>query len=215
MTFDVSRAVAGLERLRQLDPGFAIFASAEHRYQLNEPLSETAVARFEKQHSIVLPDDYRRYLTEMGNGGAGPAYGVFRLGEMDESESFRPWKPGDGFIGTLSAPFPHTRRWNQRPRLPKVADDHPDFERQLEEYDRVYWNPENVNGAIPICHLGCCLRIWLVITGRESGNVWLDERTDDGGLSPFSTPLKRRYTFGEWYAKWIKDSLRHAGRKKT
>jgi hypothetical protein len=94
MTFDVSRAVAGIERLRHLDPGFAIFGSAEHRYQLNEPLSETVVAKFEKQHSIVLPDDYRRYLTEMGNGGAGPAYGVFRLGEMGECESYRRWKPG-------------------------------------------------------------------------------------------------------------------------
>ena len=214
LLFDVAQLREDLAELRRRDPQFEVFGASDHRYTLNEPLSETQIARFEKRHAVTLPADYRQVLLEIGNGGAGPYYGVFKLGEMDDGWTTRRWKQGDGFIGDLSAPFPHTRRWNKRPRLPKLDEDDPEYEKALEDYDRQYWDSRNVNGAIPICHLGCCLRHWLVITGKEAGHVWVDERTDDAGVFPLTKISKRRFTFREWYCRWLSNSLREAPRRR-
>ena len=214
MTFDIRKTLAKLSELRERDRSLEIFGAADHRYVVNEPLEESAVARFERRHGIQLPEDYRRFLLEVGNGGAGPAYGVFKLGEMDDGWKTRRWKKGDGLIGELSAPFPHVRRWNKLPRMPKVDEDHPDFETLMEHRDREYMSTENVNGAIPISNLGCGLRHWLVVNGREAGHIWVDERADEAGLFPLSRMTRRRFTFGEWYNKWLGDSLREVKTKR-
>jgi hypothetical protein len=46
---------------------------------LNPPLREVDVVAFEDVHKVSLPPDFRQVLTEVGNGGAGPLYGVFPL----------------------------------------------------------------------------------------------------------------------------------------
>ena len=49
---------------------------------LGPVLPEREVAAFENRHSVTLPDGYRRFLREVGNGGDGPPYyGLARLGE--------------------------------------------------------------------------------------------------------------------------------------
>lgn len=47
---------------------------------LRPPLTGRALAEFEAAHSVCLPADYRAFLTEIGDGGPGPGYGMSRLG---------------------------------------------------------------------------------------------------------------------------------------
>src|SRR5262249_18301515 len=110
VTFDAIRD--GLERLRTVKRPPKVFGAGSHGFQLNPPLSESEVRKFEAKHRIRLPEDYRGFLIHLGNGGAGPYYGVFKLGEMDDSFDFRKWKEVGGFVGVLSKPFPHTAAWN-------------------------------------------------------------------------------------------------------
>ena len=65
-----------------------------------------------------------------------------------------------------------------------------------------YYEGSIMDGAVPICHLGCALRQWLVVTGPESGNVWMDERVDDDGIRPLTTPEGDRVDFASWYSRW-------------
>jgi hypothetical protein len=79
----ISRVKTMLAHLADADREHAVFGSSSHGYTLHPPLTEAKIAAFERTHEMRLPDDYRAFVTRLGNGGAGPFYGVFRLGEMD------------------------------------------------------------------------------------------------------------------------------------
>lgn len=98
----------GLRRLRKSTVPLAVFGSQAHGFRTYPPLSEETVKEFESRHFISLPPEYRGILIHVGNGGAGPAYGLFKLGEMDDGFEHKPWTENDGFIGVLSQLFPHT-----------------------------------------------------------------------------------------------------------
>jgi hypothetical protein len=101
---------------------------------------------------------------------------------MDDGHRYIRWKENNGFIGGLAAPFPHTKRWNDLTGKPafdearELDEEYEDayWEKMNEWQESHYWNSRHVNGAIPICHLGCASRQWLVITGPEAGHVWCD-----------------------------------------
>ena len=46
----------------------------ERHIHLNPCLGEHEVESFEAQYNIRLPEAYRRFLLEVGDGGAGPPY---------------------------------------------------------------------------------------------------------------------------------------------
>jgi len=70
---------AGLKRLQSIPNEPGDLAAEAHEYRLNPPLTEDQVRGFEAEHRIVLPSEYRAFLTQLGNGGAGPANGVRSL----------------------------------------------------------------------------------------------------------------------------------------
>ena len=207
MTICIETIREGIEQCRKAKRRPNIFGADSHEFQLNPPLSASDVAQFESDYQIKLPEGYRAFLTEIGNGGAGPFYGVFKLGEMDDGFSHCRWKQNDGFIGNLARPFPHTQQWNDLPPFPEEQDDLDAYEAAMEAFDNVYWNSANVDGAIPICHQGCAYRNWLVVTGPEAGNVWEDLRVDHKGLMPVESNQKRRVGFLEWYDDWLSDAV--------
>jgi hypothetical protein len=77
-------------RLRVADCNFRVFGSQHHRYQLGPALSEVELGSFETVHRVKLPEEYRRFLATVGNGGAGPYYGLEPLGTFgrDISQPF-------------------------------------------------------------------------------------------------------------------------------
>ncbi len=134
--------------MRRADPNPEIFGASHHQWQLNAPASEDEIAGFERNHGVELPREYRRFLREVGNGGAGPYYGVLPLGEPS----------ADDAMGELRLPFPHVSAWNDPPASNSQDDD-----------DR-YFDAALVNGAIPIAHQGCGYIDLLVIAARRLEN---------------------------------------------
>ena len=209
--FDKATIIRLLADLRRKDRKRRVFGSMAHDYKLNSPISVLVIENFEARHRITLPDDYRYFVTEIGNGGAGPYYGLFPFGEDDTG----PWEEG-GFLGDVSQPFPHVEAWNltesfweQEPNIsPELPADEQD---QLwEAWDKVeqehYWTPAVMNGAIPICHVGCALRQWLVVNGEQKGFLWNDYRADRRGILPVIDKTGRQVTFSDWYMTWLEDA---------
>jgi hypothetical protein len=187
-----------------------VFGADSHGFRLNLPLPEEDVAAFEQLHKITLPQDYREFLISIGNGGAGPFYGLYPLGTMDDNFGFKVWQENDGLVGILSEAFPLDQEWNDLSALPEedLPDrDQSEYDRQIEVFDKIYWNSSLVNGAIPICHEGCALRIWLVVTGVQAGCIWEDRRSEYGGLSRLRLADGSPATFAPWYDEWMNACL--------
>ncbi len=217
MSLDKTEILKRLSELDRKDPRRQLFGADVHQYRLHPPVPRSQIDAFEAKHNITLPADYRYFITEVGNGGAGPYYGLFKFGEQDTSLGFCSWEEGD-LVGDLAAEFPHEKAWN----LPdsfwhKMPDPGPDI--SVEEEDRLmaawdkelaehYCNPRIMNGAIPICHIGCALRQWLVINGPQKGFIWGDERADNGGVFPLRDLPGQLVTFADWYMAWLANPKR-------
>lgn len=65
------------------------------KHSLNPTRSEEELNAFEQQHGIRLPEDYRFFLREAGDGGSGPYYGIQSLQAASYGHD-------------LSVPFPFT-----------------------------------------------------------------------------------------------------------
>ena len=68
-----------LARLASLDRDCRAFGAEAHRYRLDGPLSEATIGSFEARHGVTLPEGHRRFLLEVGDGPAGPDYGLLPL----------------------------------------------------------------------------------------------------------------------------------------
>lgn len=219
MTFDPARVRADIVRLRAADVGLRVFGAVGHRYLLRPVLSTSELAAAEAFFGVTFPEEYRTFVRHVGNGGAGPFHGVFPL--VRAGSSWR-WE-GDGgdLVADVAAPFPHVEPWNLEAHPLWEPPDEFDYADEAEaeaayfawdeKFAPVYWAPEQTNGAVPICDVGCALRKWLVVTGPAAGQMWADDRADRKGLRPLLDAAGRRHTFGSWYTDWLSQSLASVG----
>jgi hypothetical protein len=178
---------------------FKLFGSSTHHYHLNPCLPEETLSDFEKKHRIHLPDEYRRFLKQVGNGGCGPAYGFLPLLEWNtELEATD--------ADFLATPFQHTDKWNKE--TPKdVSEDYYESDEFYNNQDE-YYDSKHISGSMRISHYGCAIYYLLVVSGPEAGKIWIDDRASDGGIFPaVSQSGTQRISFLEWYDEWLTESI--------
>lgn len=208
MAEKLSRITDSILRLESEQP--KVFGAGEHRFRLKPKLPEPDILAFERLHNISLPGDYREFLANVGNGGAGPFYGVFPLGQIDGPFGMTPWQANDGLVGILSERFPFEDSWNDISAMPSndlLHRDEDEYVRQMDIFEKVYWSSTLTNGAFPICHQGCALRILLVVTGPQAGFLWDDRRSEYSGLKPLQLADGSPATFLRWYEEWLNECL--------
>lgn len=207
--------------LADRDTKLLVFGASVHRYILNDPISIDKLKEIERKFNCKFPADYKQFLTALGNGGAGPYYGLFPVEMHDDSHDMCRWENGF-LIGSLSDQFQHASNWNLPDSFWENEPD-PDSCESVEEEDALweewgkqlelnYWAPHIMNGAIPICHQGCAIRTWLVVTGPMSGTVWDDYRCENEGIVPLLKEDGSNMSFSDWYINWLNNSLAAAGR---
>lgn len=157
-------------------------ASHGHYYRMNPVLPIDELARFEREYDIQLPKDYTDFLTQLGNGGIGPNYGLYSLAESVTDA------PGHKCRGFLASPFPLTEFFNPFDEDANATDD--------ELFDDRY-----ICGSIVLSHQGCGYYDRLVITGPQAGQIWSDGRVSDQGIAPVNCD------FYEWYDRWLTEAI--------
>jgi hypothetical protein len=170
-------------------------------------VEQEALLIFEERNGISLPSDYRDFVLKIGNGGAGPYYGIYPL-LLDHNIDHR--MKGNNRID-LSKPFPHSREWDPDwlHGIDWEAGERPD-----DELTADYFDTAHISGAVCICHYGCGDFLLLVVNGSEKGNIWVDGRTNFSGI--FRGGLEEGeglVTFGGWYVNWLDRSLAELGSK--
>jgi hypothetical protein len=182
-----------------------IWGAAVHRFHPDPPIAEAELAALEAEHGIQLPADYRAYLTQVGDGGAGPWQGLLPIHEaIRQSLESSPGGLTDTFRHGRVYRFPGDAcRWFQfrDPRKHAYVPFPPDEA----------LSPSFVAGSLIIAHgkpkggLPQCYR--LVLTGPERGRVWWDDRARIGALGPCAkgSPHIPGAGFREWMLLWLAD----------
>lgn len=153
-----------------------------HHYRMNPVLSADDLAHFERGYVVQLPKDYADFLTQIGNGGIGPCYGLYSLAQSVTDD------PGHKCRSFLASPFPLTEFTNPYDEIVDGSDD--------ELFDDRY-----ICGSIVLSHQGCGYYDRLVITGPQAGQIWSDGRVSDQGIAPLGCDF---YT---WYDGWVSNAI--------
>jgi hypothetical protein len=207
MNEQLSRIKEKIEQLKQLDKGYRVFGSQKHRYKINPTIPLDKIRQFEATHKITLPNDYIEFLTEIGNGGVGPFYGL----EPIESALFDDldYKRPEALLNP-SRPFLHTEPWNWK--FQQTVDEdksEDDYEDERMKFEKKYFDKEQMNGVLAICNYGCAVSLNLVVNGQEHGNIWTDDRGSDNGIYPsHELGNKDKITFLNWYELWLDNSIK-------
>ncbi|MEZ4238989.1 MAG: SMI1/KNR4 family protein [Myxococcota bacterium] len=97
---DLATLAEQLRTLARHDPNCTVFGANLHGWE-SEPVDGDEIDAFERDHGVVLPPSYRRWIAEVGVG-AGPFYGLDPLPE--DGAPGAPFDPstGDPADGTLT-----------------------------------------------------------------------------------------------------------------
>ncbi len=188
MTPEMKRIWDKLRQLVTYDKNMTVFGARSHKYRIYPCLTEIEILDFERQYQVSIPEDYRHFLLEIADGGAGPDYGLYRLQD-----------PKRQINSLLSHSWPHRAEWDLKSS--QFAS--------IQEFNLEYERDEHTQGALSICDMGCGYEVLLVLTGEERGTIWHDLRAGDKGIIPVQNVQSGalRVSFSEWYEMWLDNSL--------
>jgi len=76
---DKNYVLCKLENKRKLDPDCTAYGVLHHKYKLLPPIKQKNLEKLEQKFKVELPADYREFLLNIANGGAGPGHGLLPL----------------------------------------------------------------------------------------------------------------------------------------
>ena len=165
-----------IEAIKTLDKDLKIYGAKNHKYEFNPVFDQHKLFEFEKEHQITLPEDYRDFITKIGNGGVGPGYD----GILPIQNTIIDLKLDNKPKIVLNIPFKHNIAWNEE----WIKNFDWDSGRPDLKIVNSYMNVEHIFGSLQFSHIGHGCTLLLVVNGNQKGNVWTDYRADYGGIKP-------------------------------
>lgn len=195
----ITRIKDKLSRARASDSELKVFGASSHKYEIGSPATLDQLVAFEKKYSITLPECYRAFLLEVGNGGssysgsgAGPFYGIYPLGKhvdellevpelyLQKESPVIPGISGDMWSGL-------TKRLNDDDEISDA-----DYELEL---GKVF------SGLLPIGSQGCSSFHTLIVSGENAGRVVnLD-------MDLHRPMVCYEDNFLDWYERWLDEII--------
>lgn len=212
-----------LATLRARDSSFEVFGAFKHQYRLGPALTEVEVADFEKRYGFRLSGDLRQFLLTVGNGGAGPGYGVHRLGilaipdvqpaTLEASIVYRGGNvqyPIEHYSNVFSTMYFETvEELNTSPELVQSPSALTESVREPSDED---WDLYR-RGTLTLADYGCGMTARLVVSGPSQGTIWVFDDCDRSAIVPFAeyaSTVGREasgpFTFERWYDHWLESS---------
>ena len=176
-----------LETLKQKLAEFNALNQYED-YTFYPKATETEIQAFETQFNIRLPEDYRWFIKEVGNGYTDQYHGGVRYLSLENhfhhEDEFNP-----------GIPFPFNEE----------TSDEVIFENHLTK--------DADNGRITLMAHGCGVTSFLVVNGPAYGSMWLDTLCDGESVSPKMKDNKM-LQFSDWMVNVLNDRISSMQRTK-
>lgn len=199
-TDQIKRIKEKLLEAKKADRNFKVFGADRHKYLINNPTTIESVVEFETKYSIKLPDCYKSFILEFGNGGqgwqnsaAGPFFGIYPFGEnVDELI------------------YENTEKYlkNECVIIPKMTDDFwKSLTKNIEENDEISDEDYEIElgklwgGILPIGSQGCTYLHGIVLNGQYKGKV---VNLDMDRQKPNFT---YETNFLNWYERWLDEVI--------
>lgn len=167
----------------KLDSQREVFGSGKHQYQLNPVLTMEEVRQYEAKLGASLPEEYVFFLTKVGNGGAGPYYGIYPLKGI---EAYLPTERVIEQPAWLNSSL-STEDWNET--IARLEDDQ-FYDAEMEKI---------CSGMYVLGTQGCTYDHVLMNSGAEEGKMVIIDWNLDSDYVPVFTHM----TFLEWYEQFF------------
>jgi len=187
-----------LKRAQRIDKKYELFGTSKHKYKLNPTISVSFVREVEAKYGFTLPEDYFRFITEVGDGGAGPDYGIEPFADFlktvasSGAERFR-----EAYRESLANPF--EPREMQANEVEDFAFNRRAYEQNPNDFFVYEKLDENAlcdtDGFLVIGTQGCQWDFGLVVTGTRRGSVFV---MDNEGAYAYVAG-----SFSEFYREWL------------
>jgi len=197
-----------LQQLAAKDKKMSIFGAGDdkffgtegHHYALNSALSEAEIVKIEKKLGIKFPKDYREFLKVIGDGGAGPSWGLFKVERSYPSDDFLKQYPE---FCSMECPY---------------GDDYANgIKAQMAEDGDYMEKVDAFGGYIKLSDYGHEMTAILIVSGQQTGKMWFLNEEDGMEIAPMVQNIEGRdwqVSFLDWYENWLDDSWEELNAKK-
>ncbi|RKN85950.1 SMI1/KNR4 family protein [Paenibacillus ginsengarvi] len=180
-----------LEKAMRKDTDLEVFGASSHRYKVQEKLTGKALEDWQAKHRVTLPEPYAQFLMQVGNGGAGPYYGMYSL---EEATSYT----DTNALAAKCALHPGMSKeeWNQLAE-PLISDENITDP----EYDAA--RAKVLGGMLCIGTQGCEYDMYLVLEGKHRGRIvyTADFYPDHPFFFVYEDSLL------DWYERWLDEII--------
>ncbi|AUI88068.1 hypothetical protein BS333_16990 [Vibrio azureus] len=181
-----------LKKAYSVDSDFKVFGASSHKYCVKDPISNSKIEEFESTYRVTLPLCYKEFMLNVGNGGAGPYFGIYPL---EYGVSLLAKKAGETLGNeVLISPGITDDEWEE---LTLKLDDVNLSDDVLDDLDAEFYS-----GILPIGSQGCTYYHALVLNGKYAGRVV----NVDVALN---MPILFCYenNFLDWYERWLDEVI--------
>lgn len=184
-----------IEEAGRVDAGREVFGAGKHQYRINPVVNMAEVRRAEEERHVKFPEEYVFYLTRVGNGGAGPYYGLYPF-EKVLAEDRNPYL-GQIFEQTITTQLTE-EQWREHMRKLDELGESFETDTDYEKYKSILFS-----NMMPIGTQGCTLDNMLMLSGGDTDRImYIDWDMEEDG-PPFNTGM----TFLEWMEGYFEDII--------
>jgi hypothetical protein len=195
----IERIKLKLPQAAKIDKDLKVFGAGNHHYILNKPAETKEVTAFEKKYSITLPDCYKSFVLQVGNGGkgyansgAGPYYGIYPLGTRISDLVY---EDTEEYLKKECILFPKMTDKDWANITKKIDGMDTSDHEYAKEVGRIF------SGILPLGSQGCTYLHGLVLNGEYKGKV---VNLDIDIQKPVFT---FENNFLDWYERWLDEVI--------
>lgn len=180
-----------LEKAMRKDTAFLVFGASSHKYKVYEVLTAKELADWQEKNQVTLPEPYAQFLTKVGNGGAGPYYGIYSI------EKATSYTERNAFTTKcVLHPRMTKEKWNHLIE-PLISDEDISDPEYDAARDRV------MGGMLCIGTQGCEYDMYLVLEGKHRGEIVYT--ADFYPDHPFFFVYEDNFL--DWYERWLDEII--------